>query len=90
MADSGRITCEDLELTSSFDAEDGAVSQHAWMSVDLSQAGGLKEARETLDRELVHQALERNDRNITAAAKDLNVSRPTLYELMVRLGIPRG
>ncbi|MBJ7256786.1 MAG: PEP-CTERM-box response regulator transcription factor [Akkermansiaceae bacterium] len=90
MADGGRITCEDLELTGSFDAEDGAVSQHAWMSVDLSQAGGLKEARETLDRELVHQALERNDRNITAAAKDLNVSRPTLYELMVRLGIPRG
>lgn len=90
MADGGRITCEDLELTSSADGEDGQVSKHAWMSVDLFQAGGLKEARETLDRELVNQALDRNERNITAAAKDLNVSRPTLYELMVRLGIPRG
>ncbi|MND09116.1 Bacterial regulatory protein, Fis family [compost metagenome] len=49
----------------------------------------MKEAREALERELLGQALGRNDGNISAAAKDLGVSRPTLYELMNKLGISK-
>jgi two-component system NtrC family response regulator len=89
MADSRRITREDLELTCSASGSESGVPFHAGTKVDVSQAGGLKEARETLERELVNQALDRNDGNISAAAKDLGVSRPTFYELMNKLGISK-
>lgn len=47
----------------------------------------LREARETLERELVEAALQRHDGNISRAADDLGVSRPTFYELMDKLGL---
>jgi two-component system NtrC family response regulator len=83
MTDGRRIACEDLELP--IRAGDGEASPAGTASL----AGGLKEARETLERELVNQALERTDGNISAAAKELGVSRPTLYELMNKLGITK-
>jgi two-component system, NtrC family, response regulator len=90
MADSRRITCEDLEIPGGVNpAEGGAHSGGAGTTVDIPQSGGLKEAREALERELVHQALERTDGNISAAAKELGVSRPTFYELMNKLGISK-
>jgi two-component system, NtrC family, response regulator len=49
----------------------------------------LKEARETVEREMVKEALRRHMGKITAAALELGVSRPTLYELMEKLGIAR-
>ena len=89
MADGRRITCEDLEIPSM--AGDGATgtSMAVGTTVGVSLAGGLKEAREALERELVNQALERTDGNISAAAKELGVSRPTFYELMNKLGITK-
>lgn len=85
MADSRRICCEDLEIENSTGSrETGSLS-----TADLPQGGGLKEARELLERELVSQALERNYRNVSAAAKELGVSRPTFYELMNKLGISK-
>jgi two-component system NtrC family response regulator len=72
MTEGKRITAADLEL--------GSVS-----------AGGiqtLREARENLERELVTAALNRNGGKISAAAAELGVSRPTLYELMEKLKIP--
>ena len=50
----------------------------------------LKEAREVLERDLVRKALDRTKGNLTQAAADLGVSRPTLYELMEKLGIEKG
>ena len=47
----------------------------------------LKQAREHLERELIEQALKRNSGKITSAAADLGISRPTLYELIEKLGI---
>jgi two-component system, NtrC family, response regulator len=85
MADSRRIRSEDLEIES---ASGNGEATHP-STVNHSPGGGLKEARETLERELVSQALERNDRNISAAAKELGVSRPTFYELMHKLGISK-
>ena len=74
MADGKRITEHDLELT-------GA-------------AGGsratLKEVRESVERDLVQQALKRHFGKISSAAAELGVSRPTLYELMEKLGVDRG
>lgn len=89
MADSRRITSEDLEIVSSASAGETGIPFNSGTRVDVSLAGGLKEARETLERELVNQALDRNDGNISAAAKDLAVSRPTFYELMNKLGISK-
>ena len=42
----------------------------------------LKEARERAEREVVEHALMQVEGNVTQAAKLLNVSRPTLYDLM--------
>lgn len=74
MADGKRISVSDLEL----DAGDAAVA-----------ATTLKEAREGVEREMVVQALKRNSGRISSAATELGISRPTLYELMEKLGIAR-
>jgi two-component system NtrC family response regulator len=75
MAEGSQVTAEDLELS----AETG-----------LSAIRTLKEARESLERELVQQALRRHGGKISPAAMDLGVSRPTLYELMDKLGLRRS
>jgi two-component system, NtrC family, response regulator len=54
-----------------------------------SNGGSLREARERVERDVVGQALRRSGGNISAAAVELGVSRPTLYELMDKLGIAR-
>jgi two-component system NtrC family response regulator len=42
-----------------------------------------------LEKDLIKRALEKTNGNITRAAEELGVSRPTLYELMDKLGIER-
>ncbi len=54
-----------------------------------AQVLSLKEARERLEREMIGQSLRRHAGKITAAAIELGVSRPTLYELIDRLGISK-
>jgi len=49
----------------------------------------LKDAREALEREMVQQALKKHGGKIAPAAADLGLSRPTLYELMEKLGISK-
>src|SRR5262249_7855317 len=75
MADGKKVTAADLELADSTEIVRGAT---------------LKEARENVERELVEQALKRHSGRISAAATDLGISRPTLYELMDKLGINRN
>ena len=53
-------------------------------------ATNLKEARESLEREMVQGALRKHGGKVTSAALELGVSRPTLYELMEKLGIVRN
>jgi len=74
MADGRRLTAQDLELTQAAGAE-GAIT--------------LKEARENLEREMIQQTLQRHSGKISSAATELGISRPTLYELMEKLGITR-
>jgi two-component system NtrC family response regulator len=50
----------------------------------------LREAREAVERELVQRALQLHAGNISAAAEDLGISRPTLYELIEKLGLKRS
>jgi two-component system NtrC family response regulator len=49
----------------------------------------LREAREALEREIILRVLAKHNDNITRAADELGISRPTLYELMEKLGIAR-
>lgn len=74
MADGKRVTARGLEL------------------IDILSAlppQTLKEARESVEREMIQEALRRHSGKITAAALELGISRPTLYELMEKLGIGR-
>jgi two-component system NtrC family response regulator len=74
MAEGKRLTAQDLELA--------AADPNASVTT-------LKDARENVEREMVQQALRKHSGKITAAAIELGVSRPTLYELMEKLGIVR-
>ena len=89
MADGNRIHCDDLELALGSAGLSSDTPFAGGTAVDVSHAGGLREARETLERELVQQALGKHTGNISAAAKNLGISRPTLYELMSKLGISK-
>jgi len=42
-----------------------------------------------LEKGLILKAIARNENNLTKVASDLGVSRPTLYDLMEKLGIPK-
>ena len=76
MAEGRKVTSNDLELLSA--------------SSESVRRATLKEARESVERELVEQALKRHSGRVTPAASELGVSRPTLYELMEKLGISKG
>ena len=75
MADGASVTPADLELEGT--------------SPDGGPGRGLKELRESLEREAIRKALTRNRGNVSQAAADLGVSRPTLYGLMDKLAIAR-
>jgi two-component system, NtrC family, response regulator len=51
------------------------------------EPGTLQSARDRAERETVIQALVRNAGNITRAARDVDVSRPTFHDLLKRHGI---
>lgn len=74
MSGGKRLSVQDLELSESAAAPQGT---------------SLKEARESVEREMVRQALKKNSGKIAAAAIELGISRPTLYELMEKLGVQR-
>ena len=75
MAEAKRLTAEDLELESI-----------TATSVNLS----LKDAREAAEREVIQKALRKHSGKIAPAAADLGISRPTLYELMEKLGLGKA
>ncbi len=73
---------------------EGRVIRPADLELTPDQTAGaplptLKEARETLERDLVQRALQRHGGKIAPAAAELGVSRPTLYELIEKLGLKR-
>ena len=49
----------------------------------------LKVARDQLESDLIRRALARSKGNISKASELLGISRPTLYEMMEKLQIPR-
>jgi len=80
MADAAQISASDLEL---------APARAALLNSDEPAAGGLRQARAQVERELVVRALANHGDNVSAAARALGISRPSFYELMHKLGVER-
>jgi len=77
MAEQTRITPEDLEMSCS----SGSPERYERM--------GLREAREALEKELLTRAIARSSGNLSKAAAELGISRPTLYDLMEKFGMQK-
>jgi len=74
MAEGTKVTPADLEINTSPTGQENLT---------------LKEAKEKVERDLVQDALARHKDNITKTSQELGISRPTLYELMDKLGITK-
>jgi two-component system NtrC family response regulator len=74
MAEGRRVTAADLEVNSS------------GLGPNVIT---LKDAREAVERQMVQQSLKKHGGKIAPAAAELGLSRPTLYELMEKLGISK-
>jgi len=74
MAEGRYVTPENLEL------------QDPLSSTDSST---LKASRENREKELVRLAMEKSDGNVSRAAAELGISRPTLYQLLTRYGLKK-
>ncbi|MBL8352930.1 MAG: PEP-CTERM-box response regulator transcription factor [Burkholderiaceae bacterium] len=83
MADGSRVGCEDLGLPRPPVLDEQAMNTAGSGSSDLD----LRNAREAAERSTVIAAIARTDGNLARAAELLGVSRPTLYDLLRRLGI---
>lgn len=75
MGGAKRVSAQDLELATGIDSSRPSIT--------------LKAARESLERELVQQVLRKHGGRVATAAPELGISRPTLYELMEKLGIQK-
>ncbi|WP_375380366.1 PEP-CTERM-box response regulator transcription factor [uncultured Sphingomonas sp.] len=75
MADARHVTAADLDLAPAEDASAGI---------------NLRAARERADRLAIRHALARSDGNISATARLLGVSRPTLYDLLKSYDLGAG
>ena len=74
MADGKQITAADLELKQS-------------QEEDVISSFNLREVRESAERRVITEALNHTSGKVSPAAELLGVSRPTLYDLMQKLGI---
>lgn len=75
MADGRLITPEDLDL------------KNPTTPLNGDAGGALENSRMSAERTAIHTSLQQRDNNITNAARDLGVSRMTLYRLMEKHSI---
>ena len=73
LAEGNRITASDMGF------DEGSAEMD---SLDL------REARERVEREVIQRALSIYDNNVTHAAEAMGISRPSLYQLVKKLGLP--
>jgi two-component system NtrC family response regulator len=70
MADGKLVAKDDLDIAGAGEAE----GEESWLN--------LRSAREAADRVAIRRAMMQSEGNISAAAKLLGISRPTLYDLL--------
>ena len=74
MAEGPRVTPEDMELTA-----------NSTMPETLT----LREVRESIEKDIIQRTLLGQNWNISRAAQELAVSRPTLYDMMKKYGLEK-
>ncbi|MBD3178663.1 MAG: AAA domain-containing protein, partial [Candidatus Latescibacteria bacterium] len=85
---SGRsIEVGDLDLESSGEEIPASGEEGLDSFADAWHRISLKEARSRIERKIISGALIRTSGNISAAAEELDVSRPTLHDLINKYGI---
>jgi len=87
-----RSTLQLLELKSLKKELQGESGSRRFLSPSPHNGNGnqtLKEAKEQIEKALILEALAQHKNNLTKTAEKLGISRPTLYELMDKLGIAR-
>jgi two-component system NtrC family response regulator len=101
MAEGAKIIPADLDMAEVAPAAEGAKIIPGHLdTAEVAPAGvpapaskyekmRLKEARESLEKEMLAKALSGNKGNLTRVATELGISRPTLYDLMEKFGIPK-
>ena len=75
MAEGRYVTPEHLELQKTVSTE--------------GDTSTLKASRESREKDLVRLAMEKAEGNISRAAAELGISRPTLYQLLARYGLKK-
>jgi DNA-binding NtrC family response regulator len=73
------IMCENRLITPSDLGLHGRMDGH--------QVATLKDARATMDENIIRMALQKNSNNISVAARELGISRVTLYRLMDKFNL---
>jgi two-component system, NtrC family, response regulator len=63
--------------------------QGGWDS-PIPEGMTLREARDRIERDMIVSAIRKHGGNIVKTAEDLDVSRPTLYDLMKKHGLTSG
>jgi len=56
----------------------------------MTGGGKLRQVRREAERRLILEALNRRNGHMSHVALDLGISRPTLYDLIRKLGIRRS
>ena len=62
-------------------------SKSLYMIVELDPADGLDTAMEKFERQMIINALRRNESDTTATAKELKLTRHTLFYRRKKLGL---
>ena len=75
MAEGKYVTPSNLELKDSSSAEE--------------EASTLRASRDSREKDLVRLAMEKVEGNVSRAAAELGISRPTLYQLLARYGLKK-
>jgi two-component system NtrC family response regulator len=58
-------------------------------SLSEEEASTLRASRDSREKDLVRLAMEKAEGNVSRAAADLGISRPTLYQLLTRYGLKK-
>ena len=75
MAEGKYLTSENLELKDPSSAEE--------------ETSTLRASRDSREKDLVRLAMEKAEGNVSRAAEELGISRPTLYQLLARYGLKK-
>ena len=75
MAEGKYVTPENLELKNPSSSDE--------------ESATLRASRDSREKDLVRLAMEKADGNVSRAAADLGISRPTLYQLLARYGLKK-